>query len=157
MLVFIISIVILSSTQTALLQGKMTEALRDSQVSLNAVEAAITQAGRQLDPMVNLNTFDEDGALGFYSKDHGPLITLFDWEVHNSVTWSGVNGVEVKYFVVHLGQIKLPDQDYTGIMETGYGQTAGGGIVELFKIVAHSGGNSDFAERTVMAFYGKRF
>lgn len=159
MLLFIISMVILSSTHTAQLQGKMTEALRDSQVSLNAVEAGFAQAELALNQMRDLSAFNQNGTIGFYSQGWEPELTLFDWQTDNSQRWNGVDGVEVRYYVVHLGGFGEKDTN-TSLEDTSGYSSGENQPVQLFKIVVHSRGYGNItdgaAERTAVIYFGSR-
>jgi len=168
MILLMLTILTVTSNRTVLMQNKMAEATYEGQVALQFAESAIRDAETYIDnniALIDASLFKDDGVGGFYSLDNGPA------DVFDSSVWvEGSGGVAVTstsrdvqnigltaaYFIEDLGEMSLDSEDLSGINMSNYGQTTGGGDVNVFRIVARSGGRSGNAERIVEVFYGKR-
>lgn len=160
-ILLVLTLLVVSGTQDVVLQEKMTSAVRDANVSLAVSEAGIRDAEVFIESRTDLSDFKDNGDGGLYSLDNGPANYLASaaWndgsKVRNAATT--VSGLTAQYKVVDVDIINIAAEDLTGINMMGYGQTTGGGDVNLFQVVSRATGNSGNAERVVMSYYGKRF
>lgn len=159
MLLFIMSIIILSSTKTAIEQGHLTSAQRASQLSLNNTETAFGIIQSQIDNMDDIAMFNDNGTAGFYTKNNGPQLSDFDWNIDNAATWTGPNNEVVDYYVAHLGTDEVTEDVKRDIQMAGYKPEDVNKAVQIFQIVARSSraysdsGELINANRIVTTFY----
>jgi type IV pilus assembly protein PilX len=159
-LLLVLTLAVMSSTQNIVLQERMTAAVRDGHVSLAVAEAGIADAEVFIDSRTDLTDFNADGTNGYFSLDKGPadFFNGIDWS--DGTKWqtsSTIDGMTAQYVIVDIGILQVPAEDLSGINMMGYGQTSGGGDVNAFQIVSRATGKSGTAERMVMTYYGKRF
>ena len=158
----VLTMVVVGGSQEVVLQEKMSAAVRDSHLSLQAAEFALRKAEEKINVLTGTGDFSETGIGGFYSMDNGPA-NLFDdaiWaddKTHSGTMTVGGQTVSYAYFIEETGEIEVPEEELTGINMGKYGETTvGGGNVTAFKVVARGVGMSGNAERIVVAFIGKR-
>ena len=168
MILLVLTVLTVTSNRTVLMQNKMAEATFEGQVSLQIAESAIRDAETYIDTLATTANFDNEGSNGLYSIDDGPNDVFLD-SVWTGITIGGAprvrtsnarvvqgNNITADYFIESLGEMALEDEDLSGVNMMGYGQTTGGGDVNVFKIVARATGNSGNAERIVEVYYGRR-
>lgn len=158
-ILLVLTLVVMSSTQNIVLQERMTAAVRDGHVSLAVAEASVAEAEAFIESRVNLDDFD--GSNGYYSEATAPANFFdageIDWsDSSKSQAAAAIDGVIARYAVVEVGIIEVPAEDLSGINMMGYGQTTGGGDVNAFQIISRATGRSGTAERMIMTYYGKR-
>lgn len=158
----VLTTLVVSGSQEVVLQEKMSAAVRDSHLSLQAAELALRKAYDNIAVLTGTGDFSDTGIGGYYSKDNGPA-NLFDSAIWVSTkTHSGsmkINdnqSIPYMYFIEETGVIDVPEENMNGINIVGYGQTTGGGDVTAFRVVARSTGMSGNAERMISTFMGKR-
>lgn len=157
----VLTILVLSNNQQVVLQERMTASVRDSHLSREAAEYALSDAASKIELLTGTSGFKDDGTGGYYSKDNGPVDLFASTNWVGTKTMSGsmtVDGqvLNYSYYIEELGLIPVPDDEIGGINMMGYGQTSGGGDVTAFKVVARAMGMSGTAERVVVSYYGKR-
>ncbi len=157
MILFMLTVVALSTSKSSLMQAKMTAAVFDANASLNVTEAALFETADFIETLVNVDGFGSGGN-GLYAEDNGPADMFADatWAAGKYWTSTGIDGVTAQVFIEDLG-IPNGSFDNTSIAQMGYGQTTGVGTVHIFKIVARSLGPNGDSERITMTYYGKRF
>jgi type IV pilus assembly protein PilX len=159
-ILLVLTLVVMSSTQNVVLQERMTAAVRDGHVSLAVAEAGVRGAEAFIEARTDVSDFTASGGNGYFSLDNGPFdyFSGIDWG--DNTKWqasASIGGVTAQYVIVDMGIIEVPAEDLTGINMMGYGQTTGGGDVNAFQIVSRATGKSGTAERMVLTYYGKRF
>ena len=168
MILLVLTVLTVTSNRTVLMQNKMAEATFEGQMSLQVAESSVRNAEAYIDTLATTATFDADGSNGLYSLGDGPNDVFLD-AVWTGVTGGGApkvrtstarviqgNGLTADYFIESLGIMALEDEDLSGVNMMGYGQTTGGGDVNVFRIVTRATGNSGNAERIVEVYYGRR-
>ncbi|MBV1928996.1 MAG: hypothetical protein KUG81_05735 [Gammaproteobacteria bacterium] len=168
MILLMLTVLTVTSNRTVLMQNKMANATFDGQVSLQVAESAVRDAEEAIDALSTISTFDAEGSNGLYSQGNGPS-NVFIETVWTGITNGGApkvitsnaysiqgNGISAEYFIESLGEMALEDEDLSGVNMLGYGQTTGGGDVNVFRIVSRATGNSGNTERIVEVFYGRR-
>ena len=164
MMLLILTIMVISSNGSTLLQEKMSSAMLDGHMSLQTVESAVEDAQAYIDTLATLTSFTTDGSGGLYAEGFGPTIDgLFSsavWATNKSFTSSSYSmqnkANSAQYFIESLGVMTLPDENMDGFNVMGYGQTTGGGDVNAFRVVARATGGSGNAERLVEVQFGRR-
>ena len=160
-ILLVLTLLVVSGTQNVVLQEKMTSAVRDANVSLAVAEAGIRDAEVFIATLTDKSDFVSAGTGGLYNVDNGP-VNFLDSSVWSDSTKvrsasTSVSGITAEYIIVDVDLITIAAEDLTGINMMGYGQTTGGGDVNLFQIVSRATGTSGEAERIVMSYFGKRF
>lgn len=136
-MLFSVTIFVLSSSQNMMMQEKMTSAVRDAHVSLQIAESGIVDAENYIETLVNTTGFNSTGAGGLYAQDNGPTDMFADatWTDAKTRSNNTLTGADARYFIEHLGTL--------------YGNVDG------FKIVSRSLLVNGSAERIVVSYYGK--
>lgn len=156
-LLLVLTLVVMSTSQNMALQEKMAAAVRDSQVSLTVAESGLVDGGLYLESLTGTTGFQDDGTDGLYTEGNGPVNPFSaDWSSDVTMT-ANVSGQTVSYYIEMLGLFPVTDDNLSDINMVGYGQNTGAGDVNGFKIVARSTGVSGDTERIVIGLYGKRF
>ncbi|WP_284205701.1 pilus assembly PilX family protein [Psychromonas marina] len=158
-ILIMLTVLVLSGTQSTVMQEKMTAAIRDSHISLEIAESGVRDAEKMIETLTGVSGFNAAGTGGKYSENDGPA-DLFDetiWADNlTSAATTTVSGHVSRYFVEYLGLMSL-DEDLGSLNMTGYGETTGGGDIHGFKVVARSIGKDSNTERIIVSYYGKRF
>ena len=173
MILLLLTVLILTANRTVLLQEKMTSAVLDGQISLQATESALLEAEAFVDGLSDTTNFTDTGdSIGFeglYTQGNGPIGVF---EKAAWVTTAGASGSRnvavatvgmtsqgqsqtVHFFIEALGEMMLEEENADSLNMNGYGQTSNGGKVSAFRIVARGMGGTGKAERIVEVFYGK--
>lgn len=158
-ILIILTVLVISGTQSTLIQEKMTSAIRNSHISLEMAESGLKDAENMIENLTSIAAFTDSG--GLYSENNGPNDLFSDAVWTNNLTLAATTetagtGLVSRYFVEYLGVLTL-DDDLSGLNITGYGQTTGGGDIHGFKIVSRSAGRDGNTARMVVGYYAKRF
>ncbi|SEA47873.1 pilus assembly PilX family protein [Microbulbifer marinus] len=173
--VLVISLIILlvltmigvSAARTVLLEEKMTFASRDAKVALEVAEALVKQGEHYID---SLSTTGDFGVSAWLHTEGGGPNNLLD-----AATWGDANSLALskgeklpnvpnvvpmngngRIYIEMTGNADKEDPADSITVE-GYGQTTGGGEIQVFRIVAQGQGINDATTRTIISHYGKRF
>jgi type IV pilus assembly protein PilX len=158
-ILIMLTVLVLSGTQSTLMQEKMTSAIRDSHISLEIAESGLVDAEQMIEGLIGVSSFD--GTAGRYAENAGPS-DMFDssnWTDSLTIaatTETAGTGLVARYFVVDLGVLTL-DDELGNLNMTTYGETTGSGDINGFKIVSRSTGRDGNTERIIVGYYGKRF
>lgn len=156
-ILIMLTVLVLSGTQSTIMQEKMTSAIRDSHISLEIAESGVRDAEQMIEGLTGVANFNDTS--GKYSENGGP-VDLFDediWAANlTSTAATSVSGHVANYFVEYVGLLSF-DEDLGALNMTGYGETTGGGDIHGFKIVSRSTGRDGNTERIIVSYYGKRF
>ncbi len=159
-ILLVLTLVVVSSTQNVVVQERMASAVRDAHISLQGAEAGLKQAetvlygANGLGGIVGLTGFD--GTNGLYAENTG-LADLWDpatWSAGNVATVT-VAGNDVQYFIESVGVIPESASGVEDINLGGYGVTSGSSDIYGFRVVSRALGTSGTAERIVIAYYAK--
>lgn len=158
-ILIVLTVLVLSGTQSTLVQEKMTASIRNSHISLEIAESGLKDAEEMIDTLVGVSTFT--GLNGLYSVNNGPSDIFADSVWTDSLTIAATTevtnaGVVSRYFVEDLGVLTF-NNNLSELNITGYGENTGGGEIRGFKIVSRSVGRDGNTERIVVGYYGKRF
>ena len=164
-ILLILTIVVLSSNQSTLVQEKMSAAVREGHVTLSLAESGIAEAEVYLDGLTEVdfvNDFNAAGAGGLYSEGEGPD-DIFAPDVWAAAQTTNVTidlpdntTVDVQYFIQSLGRAGSgPATNNINVINYGEGFEAEGS--DIFRIVARSTGTKNNAERVVVTYFGKNF
>ena len=165
-ILLVLSLISVSAARTILLQEKMTFASRDAKVALEVAEALVRQGESEIEKMETTGNFSPDANVNWLHEAGEGLDNLTD-----AASWSDANSklvtVEMgsgeqkhsmygRVFIEMAGTAEQVDPSGNITIE-GYGQTTGGGEVQVFRVVALGYGVSGSTTRTVISHYGKRF
>ena len=162
-ILLVITILSVQGIQTTLMQDKMTSAVRDGHVALEAAEAGLLDAETFIEGLVSTTDFKNDGAGGLYSVDTPKAVKpVLPQDAFTDALWAtaitragtSIDGITPRYFVMGLGTISTNSDSVS--LDTGYGNTGGGGDITGFKIVSRAFGKNANTERIVVSYYGKR-
>jgi len=155
-ILLVVTILSVQGIQTTLMQEKMTAAVRDSHVALEAAEAGLVDAGAYIATLVSTAGFNDAGTGGLYSKGEGPLpsqvFTDAVWASGATRTGNAIAGITPQYFIEELSEIASGDEGVS--LDTGYGR--GGGAIMGFKIFSRATGKNTNTTRIVVGYYAKR-
>lgn len=161
LILFILTMIAISSMQTTLLQDKMVGAIRDSQIAMEGAESAARDAETFIESQSTLGAFNN--TKGLYSTGNTPGSYLADWAGATDAAISTKAGAAVtglssapRYFIEHIGEVAVTD-DVTDINITTLSHDTGSGNVQGFRIVSRSTGATGDSQRMIESYYGKRF
>ena len=158
LILLVLTIIGISGMHSTTLEEKMTGNMRDQNDAFQAAETALRGAEDYVqNSLQNTGGFDNTG--GLYKKGQAP-------DPFDDATWTGTNSLKYtttsysasqppRYFIELRGQIT--DDKATQINITNYGQSTGGGAIQMFRIVAMSSGKSGNARVVLEEYYGRRF
>ena len=157
MILISLTLLVLSATQSTLMQEKMTSAMRDAHISLEVAESGVRDAEEMIDALTSVTGFSDAGSGGMYSEGNGPA-DLFDDSVWSSTLTNAatgqISGLVSRYFVEYLGLFSVGDS----LSNINVGEKKStNGDVHGFKIVARSVGRDGNTERVIVSYYGKSF
>lgn len=161
-ILFTLTVLVLSGNKTVVLQEKMTMAVRNTHITLEMTESGTIDAENYIETLSNTDAFNASGTGGLYSQDNGPADIFAssvwaDTNTANATTSVSQQGQVAQYFIEYLGLLPSSDADSSSVNMTGYGETSNEGDVHGFKIVSRSQGDSGDSERIVVSYYGKSF
>lgn len=158
----VLTLIGVSAARTVLLEEKMTFASRDAKVALEVAEAILKEAEAEIDAMSTTGDFGVEAHLHLLGQGPDSLLSADTWGDANSdaksVSMKGPDGEELvgRYYIELSGNADKEDPA-DSITVDGYGQTTGGGEIQVFRIVAQGRGINDGTTRTLISHYGKRF
>jgi len=159
-ILLVLTLLVVSVGQSGAVQEKMTAAVRDAHIAQEIAESGLKDAENYIDTLVTTSGFNDSGNDGLYTRNNGPVdpfaSSVWDNSKTRAATTSVSGQVVARYYIEYLGIQSLSDDDLSAMNITGYGTTAGGGTINIFKAVSRSQGVNGNSERIVEIFYGKR-
>ena len=158
LILLVLTLLALSGMQGAQLQERMTSAVREGQVALEAAEFAVREGEQYLeDQTVTLGNFGTSGGLYTRSDAPNPMDdTTWDSNASNSIAASGFPGdlaENPRFFIEYIG-ITSSQESPGDLQITNYDDFTGGSKPLGFRIVGWSSGRSGETRRIVEAYYG---
>jgi type IV pilus assembly protein PilX len=158
MILLVLSILSISTVQTTLMQEKMTFAVRDVHMALEAADLGIMDGESYIETLVSTTDFNNTGVNGLYASDSAPSDYFADltWQsgFYRTASKAPSGGTAGKYYIEELGLI---DEDSATSINIGsYGRSSGQGDVTGFRVFSHGRGKSETTERILISYYGKR-
>ncbi|MFV8784173.1 pilus assembly PilX family protein [Microbulbifer sp. SA54] len=158
----VLTLIGVSAARTVLLEEKMTFASRDAKVALEVAEALVKAAEVEIENMSTTGDFGVANHL--HPEGEGPnnLMDSASWATNNAVTKAvkmekpDGTALSGRYYIELAGNANKEDPA-DNITVGGYGQTTGGGEIQVFRIVAQGQGLSEGTTRTIISHFGKRF
>lgn len=161
-ILLVLTLIGVSAARTVLLEEKMTFASRDAKVALEVAEALVKAAEVEIDNMSTTGDFGVSNHL--HAEGEGPdnLLDSASWDTSNAATkevkMEKPDGTALSgRYYIELAGIADKEDPADNITVAGYGQTTGGGEIQVFRIVAQGRGLSDGTTRTIISHFGKRF
>ncbi|TBW50992.1 hypothetical protein EZI54_17545 [Marinobacter halodurans] len=158
LILLVLTLLALSGMQGALLQDKMTSAVREGQISLESAEYALREAELFLeDKTVTLGSFGTDN--GLYTRGNAPdPLDDSTWDSSGSASIAATGFPETlaenpRYFIEYIGQTSTKEAP-GDIQITNYDDNTGGSKPLGFKIVAWSSGRNGETRRVIESYYG---
>ena len=163
-LLLVITIVGFSSSQSVLMQEKMTFSVQDGHVALQSAELGLNDATKFIRLNVStLTGFNDEGSdadtPGLYSKGNAPsdIFSTVNWTTSNSrlADSSVVSGdVDVpRYYIEDMGAT----QSLGGALNIeSYGSIDEPPEINVFRVVSRGVGRSDATQRVIVGYVGKQ-
>jgi len=158
-ILLVLTLVVVSSTQNGVVQERMASAVRDSHISLEDAEIAVGAAQSAISASLSTSGYSITGTNGLYDINRGPT-DFFDannWQLNNSVLVPAATGADTRYFVEYLGLAPVAGADEQLEVTGRYGNEDEAGSVEAFRIVVRATGVSGKAERVLVSYFGMRY
>lgn len=158
LILLVLTLLALSGMQGSLLQEKMTSAVREGQISLEAAEYAV----REAEELLELNTV----TLGNFGSDNGLYTRAGAPNPLADSTWnsSGTASLEAtgfpltlaenpRFFIEYIGETSSAESP-GDLQITNYDDHTGGSKPLGFRIVAWSSGRNGETRRVIESYYG---
>lgn len=154
-ILLVLTLVVVSTTQNGVVQERMASAVRDAHVSLEDAEIALAAAQTAILAFSDITGFTSAGSNGLWAESTGPTdFFAANWTNATSVLVPAAKGSETRYFIQHLGKAPQAGVDEE-IEATGrYGSEEEEGAIETFRIVVRAVGESGNAERILVSYFG---
>ncbi len=155
-ILLVLTLVVVSSTQNGVVQERMAYAVRDAHISLEDAEIGVAAAQTAILGSSDTTGFTSTGSNGLYAEGTGPtdFFAAANWGANNSVLVPAATGANTRYFIQHLGTAPAAGVDEE-IEATGrYGDPDEEGSEEAFRIVVRATGESGNAERILVSYFG---
>jgi len=161
-ILFVLTLIVLSASRSVLVQEKMTSAVRDMHVSLEIAESGLSDAEAFIETLADNSSFVDAGTNGLYSTGNGPtnLFASGTWGVgvtSSATTVVSGAGTVAQYFIEDLGLISVATTSDEIEIKTHATASEADADVRLFKIVSRTLGNNGNTERIVVSYYGRSF
>lgn len=160
MILVVLTMIGVSSMSTSSLQERMAGNFRDRQIAFQAAEMTLAYAEDFARNNINsASIFNNTN--GYYAQYSGPTnLSAFD------ATWWTNTGSQVlptsidqvrtqpRFVIEYRGNVG--ESEGTSVNLSGYGESAGGGLIANFRITARATGLSDNTQIILQSNYGKR-
>ncbi|MEM9101936.1 MAG: PilX N-terminal domain-containing pilus assembly protein [Pseudomonadota bacterium] len=157
-ILMLLTIIALSSMQSTVLQEKMTSAVSDGQLALEAAESALIDAEQFVRTLTDINGFisanPEDG---LYNTGTAPdPFSTSDNPWGTARIGKSIEGIiePPKYYIEYLGEVR---QETSNLTICGYDCNQLEGDVLAFRIYALGKGKTSNSKRILTSFYAKQF
>lgn len=161
-ILLVLTLIGVSAARTVLLEEKMTFASRDAKVALEVAESLVKIAEAEVESMSTTGKFGSLNHLHIQGEAPDSLLDATTWDNTNSVStevsMDGPDGTAMtgRYFIEIAGNAEKEDPA-DSITVGGYGQSTGGGEIQVFRIVARGEGINGTTTRIIISHFGKRF
>ncbi|MBF0460565.1 MAG: hypothetical protein HQL87_04135 [Magnetococcales bacterium] len=154
----VLTLLSLSTSQTTVMDERMTSNSKDRQLALQATEAATRDAESLLESFVSIAAFTGTGGL-LRTMDAEPnYLDATQWTSTHSMAYrQTIAGVaaQPRFIIKMVGEI-VPLSNTKSLNIGGYGQQ-GGGKTYGFRITARGSGGTGTAAAVIQCDYGKAF
>jgi len=163
-LLLVITIVGFSSSQSVLMQEKMTYSVQEGHVALQSAELGLQEAADFIRDNVNtLAGFSEDGSAadspGLYSRGNAPtdIFSGVNWTTSNSRSAdSSVADGDVAAPRFYIEDMGATESEGGELNVRGYGAGGDPAEINVFRVVSRGVGHSEATQRVVVGYIGKR-
>lgn len=181
LILFVLSLLAVSSLQNGVFQERMASATRDSRVALEGAEAAVMAAENYLYSINAPSEFD-GGTNGLFPKNDEDIPSYEEflseeiWQEDSDVTvavnydnlpeaikaqYEGSLRFAPRYFIEHMGEASVDNADSSGDVNaagSSYSPDNSAGVaMQAFRIVAWSGGGSGETPRVIETYFLREF
>ena len=160
-IVIAVTALVLSGTQSTLMQEKMTASMRDLHISLEVAESGVRDAENLIDALTDVSSFANVETGGKYSIGTGPTDLFAEATWADNLTTAATievsdENIVARYFIEYLGLVKTLS-DEANMNVTGYGAGELESTTHGFKIVVRATGRTGYSERIIVSYFGKIF
>lgn len=160
MILVVLTMIGVSSMSTSSLQERMAGNFRDRQIAFQAAEMTLAYAEDYAKTSINsASIFNNTN--GYYESYSGPT----NLNAYDSSWWTNTTSqalptaidqvrTQPRYIIEYRGDIG--EEEGTSINISGYGESAGGGIISNFRVTVRATGLSDNTMVILQSNYGKR-
>ena len=160
MILVVLTMIGVSSMSSTSLQERMAGNFRDRQIAFQAAEMTLAYAEDYARNNINsASIFNNTN--GYYKEHDGPT----SFNAFNASWWSNTGSqvlpttisqvrTQPRYVIEYRGDIG--ESEGTSINLSGYGESAGGGIISNFRVTVRATGLSDNTQVILQSNYGKR-
>ena len=160
MILVVLTMIGISSMSTSSLQERMAGNFRDRQIAFQAAEMTLAYAEDYAKNSINSSSVFND-TNGFYSEYKGPT----NLNAYDSTWWTDADSqalpttidqvrTQPRFIIEYRGDIG--QEEGTSVNISGYGESAGGGIISNFRVTVRATGLSDNTKVILQSNYGKR-
>lgn len=156
----ILTILGLSSTQSTRTEVAMAGNMRESDVSFQAAEAGLIASEAFIEQQTSSTAFNDTNGLIAENTDEPDYFADSSWDTVQTATISFHQTIDVhaspKFMLKHLGDRSQNEVARVNI-GGGYGKQPPGKIVSTFRATSRGYGQTDRATRMIQSYYGKEF
>ncbi|MDX1253171.1 MAG: pilus assembly protein PilX [Gammaproteobacteria bacterium] len=153
MILLVLTLIGVTAMGVSTLEEKMAGNSRDQALGFQAAEAALRDAETLLNGIATTGAFNNTN--GLYATGQAPdIFANATWTGSASRTGTAVPNVPnpPRFIVEFVGVTGRP----TPMLESGYGDSSGGGQITNFRITARGTGGTDSATVLLQEYYGMR-
>jgi len=165
-ILLVLTIAALSSSRSILLQEKMTGAVREGHLALQAAESAIKDGEEYVEGVVSTGDFSSAGTNGLYTTGETPAKSEMwghaDWSDNTKyaeATTANSDGVPLGKYMVEIVNADISSTGDSGDVNTlnlDQDYTMQGAGIGGFRVTARGEGRDAQSVRMIQTYYGKR-
>ncbi|WP_317930458.1 PilX N-terminal domain-containing pilus assembly protein [Halioxenophilus sp. WMMB6] len=162
----VMTIAALSSSHSILLQEKMTGALRENQLALEAAETTLADAEDYINGLVSTGGFNDNGNGGLYTAGSAPnkasMKTHANWSdsakyrVATTLTDSNVPAGKYMLELVNMDISQSTDSGSINNLNVSQEYSLAGSEIAGVRVTARGESRDGQSVKIIQAFYGKR-
>lgn len=160
MILVVLTMLGVSSMSSTSLQERMAGNFRDRQIAFQAAELTLAYAEEFAKNSINSASIFND-TNGYYSEYNGPT----NFNAFDATWWTATKSIALpttitqvrtqpRFVIEYRGDIG--EAEGTSVNLSGYGESAGGGIIGNFRVTVRATGLSDNTKIILQSNYGKR-
>lgn len=169
LILLVMTLIGVTAMQTTTMEERMAGNMNDINIAMQVAEATLRAAEEDVDTLFSTGDFDASGGSDGYRFSQYNAPDPFDssdtawggnfWTNTHSKEYTGINPGNNnygRYYVELIGETGNTG-NVKELTMIGYGETAGGGTVNSFRITARGTGQSGTAAVVLQSYYGKLF
>lgn len=159
-ILLVLTVVVMTSNRSVVLQEKMTNSIRESNLVFQVAESALVEAENLIDTFDSddLASFTATGTGGFYSEGDGPGDYLNQdlWKTSSGkliAAESTVENYQAWFFIESMGQINLVEEVKDVTLQNDYSLPHDTPMADVFRVVVRAVGPNQVAEQIIAGYY----